>query len=90
MQRREGICAGVRDRSSGDVGAVVQKLIKATTLPPGYSADIGGQMQEQAKAFAGLLGAMALAMIFGMLPLALALNDGGEIQAPMGRASAAG
>jgi multidrug efflux pump subunit AcrB len=26
------------------------------------------------------------AMIFGMLPLALALNDGGELQAPMGRA----
>ena len=27
-----------------------------------------------------------VAMIFGMLPLALALNEGGEIQAPMGRA----
>ena len=26
------------------------------------------------------------AMIFGMLPLALALNEGGELQAPMGRA----
>ncbi len=26
------------------------------------------------------------AMLFGMLPLALALNEGGEIQAPMGRA----
>jgi multidrug efflux pump subunit AcrB len=26
------------------------------------------------------------AMVFGMLPLALALDDGGEIQAPMGRA----
>ena len=26
------------------------------------------------------------AMVFGMMPLALALNDGGEIQAPMGRA----
>ncbi|MBE7419175.1 MAG: efflux RND transporter permease subunit [Ideonella sp.] len=26
------------------------------------------------------------AMVFGMLPLALALNEGGEIQAPMGRA----
>jgi Cu/Ag efflux pump CusA len=25
-------------------------------------------------------------MVFGMLPLALALNDGGELQAPMGRA----
>jgi multidrug efflux pump subunit AcrB len=27
-----------------------------------------------------------MAMVFGMLPLALAFNDGGEIQAPMGRA----
>jgi len=26
------------------------------------------------------------AMIFGMLPLALALDEGGELQAPMGRA----
>jgi multidrug efflux pump subunit AcrB len=26
------------------------------------------------------------AMVFGMLPLAMALNEGGEIQAPMGRA----
>ena len=26
------------------------------------------------------------AMIFGMLPMAIAMNDGGEIQAPMGRA----
>jgi multidrug efflux pump subunit AcrB len=26
------------------------------------------------------------AMVFGMMPLALALNDGGELQAPMGRA----
>ena len=26
------------------------------------------------------------AMVFGMLPLALALNEGGEFQAPMGRA----
>ena len=26
------------------------------------------------------------AMVFGMLPMAIALNDGGEIQAPMGRA----
>ena len=26
------------------------------------------------------------AMVFGMLPLALAFNDGGELQAPMGRA----
>jgi multidrug efflux pump subunit AcrB len=164
----------------GDVGNDVQKLIKETSLPPGYSFDIGGQLQQQQEAFGGLLAAMGLAvifiyivlasqfgsfiqpiaimaslplaligvmlallfwrstlnvfsmmglvtknaillvdfanqarkagasvpdallqaglirmrpivmttaaMVFGMLPLALALNDGGEIQAPMGRA----
>jgi multidrug efflux pump subunit AcrB len=26
------------------------------------------------------------AMVFGMLPMAIAFNEGGEIQAPMGRA----
>ncbi len=70
LQRREGIFAGVKDRSSGDVGDDVQKLIKETTLPPGYSFDIGGQMQEQAEAFKGLLGAMALAVIFIYIVLA--------------------
>ncbi|HSQ72102.1 MAG TPA: efflux RND transporter permease subunit, partial [Rubrivivax sp.] len=70
LQRREGIFAGVKDRSAGDVGADVQKLIKETTLPPGFSFDIGGQMQEQADAFAGLLGAMALAVIFIYIVLA--------------------
>jgi len=70
LQRREGIFAGVKDRSAGDVGADVQKLIKETTLPPGFSFDVGGQMQEQADAFAGLLGAMALAVIFIYIVLA--------------------
>ena len=70
LQRREAVFAGVKDRSAGDVGADVQKLIKDTTLPPGYSFDIGGQMQEQAEAFGGLLGAMALAVIFIYIVLA--------------------
>jgi multidrug efflux pump subunit AcrB len=70
LQRREGIFAGVKDRSPGDVGDDVQQLIKETTLPPGYSFDVGGQMQQQAEAFAGLLGAMALAVIFIYLVLA--------------------
>ena len=61
LQRREGIFAGVKDRSAGDVGEEVQKLIKETTLPPGFSFDVGGEMQEQADAFAAMLGAMALA-----------------------------
>jgi len=70
LQRREAVFAGVKDRSPGDVGGDVQKLIKETTLPPGYSFDIGGQMQQQAEAFGGLLAAMALAVIFIYIVLA--------------------
>jgi multidrug efflux pump subunit AcrB len=70
LQRREAVFAGVKDRSAGDVGNDVQKLIKETNLPPGYSFDVGGQMQQQAEAFGGLLGAMALAVIFIYIVLA--------------------
>ena len=70
LQRREAVFAGVKGRSSGDVGEDVQKLIKATALPPGYSFDVGGQMQQQADAFNGLLAAMALAVIFIYIVLA--------------------
>jgi multidrug efflux pump subunit AcrB len=70
LQRREAVFAGVKDRSPGDVGNDVQQLIKDTHLPPGYSFDIGGQMQQQSEAFGGLLGAMALAVIFIYIVLA--------------------
>ncbi len=70
LQRREAVFAGVKDRSTGDVGEDVQKLIKATSLPPGFSFDVGGQMQQQAEAFSGLLSAMALAVIFIYIVLA--------------------
>ncbi len=70
LQRREGIFAGVKDRSVGDVSAEVQKLIRETTLPPGYSFDIGGDMQQQQEAFAGLVAAMGLAVIFIYIVLA--------------------
>ncbi|MBL8306062.1 MAG: efflux RND transporter permease subunit, partial [Rubrivivax sp.] len=70
LQRREAVFAGVKDRSPGEVGADVQKLIKETHLPPGFSFDVGGQMQQQAEAFNGLLAAMALAVIFIYIVLA--------------------
>ncbi len=70
LQRREAVFAGVQGRSAGEVGDDVQKLIKATTLPPGYSFDIGGRMQQQGEAFSGLLAAMALAVIFIYIVLA--------------------
>ncbi len=70
LQRREAVFAGVKDRSVGEVGDDVQKLIKDTVLPPGYSFDVGGQLQQQQEAFAGLLSAMALAVIFIYIVLA--------------------
>lgn len=70
LQRREAVFAGVKGRSPGEVGADVQKLIKETNLPPGFSFDVGGQMQQQGEAFGGLLAAMALAAIFIYIVLA--------------------
>lgn len=70
LQRREAIFAGVKGRPVGDVGAEVQKLVKETSLPPGYSFDVGGDTQQQAEAMNGMLGAMALAVIFIYIVLA--------------------
>ncbi|MEP7280667.1 MAG: efflux RND transporter permease subunit, partial [Rubrivivax sp.] len=70
LQRREAVFAGVEGRPGGDVGADVQKLVKATTLPPGVSFDVGGQTRDQQEAFGAMLGAMALAVIFIYIVLA--------------------
>ena len=70
LQRREAIFAGVEGRPSGDVGADVQKLVKSTTLPPGYSFDVGGDTREQAQAMTAMVGAMVLAVIFIYIVLA--------------------
>ena len=70
LQRREAVFAGVNGRSAGEVGEDVQKLVKRSTLPPGYSFDVGGQTRDQEEAFAGMLGAMGLAVIFIYIVLA--------------------
>ena len=70
LQRREAVFAGVQGRPTGDVGAEVQQLVKDTVLPPGYSFDVGGQTKDQQEAFAAMLGAMALAVIFIYIVLA--------------------
>ncbi|MEO8152272.1 MAG: efflux RND transporter permease subunit [Rhizobacter sp.] len=70
LQRREAVFAGVQGRPSGDVGDDVQKLVKATNLPPGYSFDVGGDTKEQQDAMGAMLGAMLLAVIFIYIVLA--------------------
>jgi len=70
LQRREAVFAGVNGRSAGEVGEEVQKLVRETTLPPGYSFDVGGQTKDQQEAFGAMLGAMGLAVIFIYIVLA--------------------
>ena len=60
----------MKDRPAGDVGADVQKLVKSTTLPPGFSFDVGGATRDQEEAFTAMVGAMALAVIFIYIVLA--------------------
>jgi multidrug efflux pump subunit AcrB len=73
LQRRQGIYAGVDNKSGrtvGDVNTDVQKIIKATTLPPGYSFDVGGQSKDQDEIFGAIAAALGLAVIFIYIVLA--------------------
>ncbi|MDQ6629001.1 MAG: efflux RND transporter permease subunit [Pseudomonadota bacterium] len=70
LQRRQAIYAGTQGRPSGDVGADVQKIVKATELPAGYRFDVGGQTKDQAEAFQGVLLALGAAVIFIYIVLA--------------------
>ena len=70
LQRRQAIFAGTQGRPSGDVGDDVQKIVKATQLPPGYRFDVGGQTKDQNDAFTGVLMALGAAVIFIYIVLA--------------------
>jgi multidrug efflux pump subunit AcrB len=70
LQRRQAIYAGTQGRPSGDVGADVQKIVKETELPAGYRFDVGGQTKDQQEAFAGVVTALAAAVIFIYIVLA--------------------
>ena len=64
LQRRVSLYAGAEGRPAGDVGNDVEKLMKATTLPPGYRFDVGGAQQEMKESFAAALAALGLAGLF--------------------------
>jgi multidrug efflux pump subunit AcrB len=70
LQRREAVFAGVQGRPAGEVGDEVQKIVKATTLPPGLRFDVGGATREQQEVFGALLLAMGLAVVFIYIVLA--------------------
>ncbi|MEP6942903.1 MAG: efflux RND transporter permease subunit, partial [Betaproteobacteria bacterium] len=70
LQRRVALYANAEGRPSGDVNADVARIIKATTLPPGYRFDVGGQAKDMKESFEAALAALGLAVIFIYLILA--------------------
>jgi multidrug efflux pump subunit AcrB len=70
LQRRVALYANAEGRPSGNVGDDVQKIIKETTLPPGYRFIVAGQQEDTAESMAALLSSLALAIIFIYLVLA--------------------
>ena len=71
LQRREAIFAGVKGRPAGDVGADVQKLAECDRAAARLHASTSAaQTREQQDAFAAMVAAMALAVIFIYIVLA--------------------
>jgi multidrug efflux pump subunit AcrB len=70
LLRRHALFAGVKDRPAGDVGKEVKALADKWPLPPGYRFDIGGQTKDQEEAFAAIVAAISLSVIFIYIVLA--------------------
>ena len=73
LQRRQAVYADVDVKSGRTVGQVnddIDKIVKATVLPPGYSFNIGGAAQDQDDIFGNIGSALGLALIFIYIVLA--------------------
>jgi len=73
LQRRQALYAGVdpkSGRSVGQVNADIDKIVKATVLPPGYRFNVGGAAQDQDEIFGNIGSALGLALIFIYIVLA--------------------
>jgi multidrug efflux pump subunit AcrB len=75
LMRREAIFASVEGRPAGDVGADVQAMMKATTPPEGIYFDLQGSTKDQQDAFAAILSAMLMAVLFIYIVLASQFNS---------------
>src|SRR5205814_1678207 len=87
------VLANVQGRDLGGVAGQVNKILDETkkNLPRGTFLSVRGQVENMNKSFAGFtrlrpVMMTALAMIIGMLPFSFGLGEGGEQNAPLGRA----
>jgi multidrug efflux pump subunit AcrB len=73
LERRQGMYAGIDEKSgrkSAEVNADIQKILKATALPPGYRFDINGSAKDEEEIFGNIGSALGLALIFIYIVLA--------------------
>jgi multidrug efflux pump subunit AcrB len=70
LQRRVALYANAEGRPSGNVGNDVQKIIDATSLPPGYRFVVSGEQADSAESKYALAASLGLAIIFIYLVLA--------------------
>jgi HAE1 family hydrophobic/amphiphilic exporter-1 len=70
LQRRVALYANVEGRGSGNVSDDINKIMKATDLPPGYRFVVAGQQEDTQESFTALVAALGLAIIFIYLVLA--------------------
>jgi multidrug efflux pump subunit AcrB len=73
LERRQAMYAGIdakSGRKSAEVNADVDKIIKATVLPPGYRFDVGGSAKDENEIFGNIGSALGLALIFIYIVLA--------------------
>ncbi len=70
LQRRVALYANVEGRGAGNVSDDIDKIMKATKLPPGYRFVVAGQQEDTQESFAALVSALSLAIIFIYLVLA--------------------
>ena len=70
LQRRVALYANVEGRGAANVSDDIDKIMKATQLPPGYRFVVAGQQEDTQESFAALVSALGLAVIFIYLVLA--------------------
>jgi len=70
MQRRVALYMRAEGRSSGEVGADVERLLESYELPRGIRFDVGGSQEDMKESFNAAMAALAVAVIFIYLVLA--------------------
>ena len=73
LTREVAVNANVSQRSAGEVSNDIKKALETVTFPPGYRYQFGGSTKNMAESFGYAISALAMAIIFIYMILALSL-----------------